>query len=382
MPVTENDLALDRELAQICGLIPLLRLVTPTNVTQARDQFISGTDEPDFEYRDLPRLNDLKSRVEAINSQQADDPVIASLVEGLLASLKLRLRILANRGTDSFFLDSVELFGNVEDTILELAQSILTSQKVTSPRHETVSALEFAEAARSEIDLYRRSYPEMRAEVRVSETTPGVMVEGGNLYVGTETRIARSRVVQLLQHEVGTHIVTFENGLFQPLHILSLGLANYDELQEALGVVAEYLAGGLQFGRLRILAYRVVAARMRGDGASFRETFDALSTHGCAGGTAFITTMRAYRAGGMTKDAIYLRGLVRLLDYISAGGDFERLYIGKISFEAVPLIQDLCERGILTEPPLRPRFLDFNGASDRLKKLQNGLNVLELGASN
>ncbi len=382
MPVTENDLTLDRELAQICGLIPLLRLVTPTNVTQARDQFFSGIDEPTFEYRELPDLTDLKSRVEAINSQQADDPVIASLVEGLLENVKLRLRILANRGTESFFLDSVELFGSVEDTTLELAQLILARERASSPKHETVSALEFAEAARSEIDLYRSSYPEIRAEVRVSETTPGVMVEGGNLYVGAETRIAKTRVVQLLQHEIGTHVVTFENGLFQPLHILSLGLAHYDELQEALGVVAEFLAGGLHFGRLRILAYRVVAARMRGDGAPFRETFQTLSTFGCAKGTAFITTMRAYRAGGMTKDAIYLRGLVRLLEYIAAGGDLEQLYIGKISFEAVPLIQELRERGVLSEPPLRPRFLDFNGASARLNKIQNGLSVLELGAAN
>lgn len=382
MPVTENDLGLDRELAQICGLIPLLRLVTPTNVPEARDQFFSGVDEPKFEYRELPDLTHLKDRVDALNSQQADDPVISSLVEGLLENVKLRIRILADRGTESFFLDSIELFGSVEDNTLELARSILASESSTSPKHETVSALEFAEAARREIDYYRRSYPEIRAEVRVSETTPGVMVEGGNLYVGAETRIAKKRVVQLLQHEIGTHVVTFENGLFQPLHILSLGLANYDELQEALGVVAEYLAGGMHSGRLRVLAYRVVAARMRGDGASFRETFQNLSTFGCAKGTAFITTMRAYRGGGMTKDAIYLRGLVRLLDYIAAGGDIEQLYIGKISFEAVPLIQELRQRGILSEPPLRPRVLGFNGASARLTKIQNGLSVLELGAAN
>jgi hypothetical protein len=42
MAVTENDLALDRELAEICGLIPLLRLLTPTNVPEARDRFFAG----------------------------------------------------------------------------------------------------------------------------------------------------------------------------------------------------------------------------------------------------------------------------------------------------------------------------------------------------
>jgi uncharacterized protein (TIGR02421 family) len=207
------------------------------------------------------------------------------------------------------------------------------------------------------------------------------MVEGGNVYIGQETRVATKRVTQLLQHEIGTHVVTFENGLHQPLHILSLGLAHYDELQEALGVLAEHLAGGLQPARLRLLAYRVVAAQIRSDGSSFRETFKELSKLGCSRGSAFTTTMRAYRAGGMTKDAIYLRGLARLVEFIASGGELEPLFIGKISFEAVPLISDLRDRAVLADPPLKPRFLDFDGTARRLSEIKNGLTVIDLGAT-
>lgn len=71
MAVTENDLALDRELAEICGLIPLLRLLTPTNVPEARDRFFAGEDEPDFEYRQLPDLKELKERVNSLTGRQA-----------------------------------------------------------------------------------------------------------------------------------------------------------------------------------------------------------------------------------------------------------------------------------------------------------------------
>lgn len=380
MPVTENDLALDRELAQICGLIPLLRLLTPTNVPEARDQFFSGKDEPEFTYRDLPDLTDIKERVEELSSQSADDPVIAHMAESLIQELMTRLHLLANRESDTFFLDSVELFGRVGPEELDLARSILEREPAIGSQDERVSAEEFATAAREEISEYRASYPEIRAEVNVSESTAGVMVEAGHLYIGKDTRIAKGRVNQLLQHEVGTHILTFENGLYQPLHILSLGLAGYDELQEALAVLAEHLAGGLQPGRLRILAYRVIAANLRSEGASFRETFKELSQLGCSRGAAFTTTMRAYRSGGMTKDAIYLRGLARLLDHVGSGGDLESLYIGKISFEAVPLVNELRDRQVLSEPPLRPRFLDFDGAADRLKEIQDGLSVTELGA--
>lgn len=381
MPVTENDLALDRELAQICGLIPLLRLLTPTNVAEARDKFFTGADDPEFKYRELPDLDELKSRIGALSSQAADDPVIAHMAEALIGELNTRLHLLENRGAESFFLDSVELYGHVESDILELAYSILEGNQVKADHSQTVSAEEFADAARKEISSYRDSYPEIRAEVNVSESTSGVMVEAGHLYVGKDSRIAKERVDQLLQHEVGTHILTFENGLNQPLHILSLGLAGYDELQEALGVLAEHLAGGLPASRLRILAYRVVAAHLRGEGASFRETYKDLAKLGCSRGSAFTTTMRAYRSGGMTKDAIYLRGLVRLLEFVYAGGDLESLFLGKISFEAVPLVKELREREVLSEPPLRPRFLDFDGATDRLNEIREGLSVTELGAT-
>jgi uncharacterized protein (TIGR02421 family) len=381
MSVTENDLALDRELAQICGLIPLLRLLTPINVPEARAKFLAGDPEPEFTYRDLPDLPAIKDQVDALSSQSADDPVIAHLAEALIQELNIRLHLLAHRGQENFFLDSVELFGHVEEETLNLAHAILERKPITPTRDRTISAEEFATAARKEISRYRTSYPEVRAEVRVSETTAGVMVEAGNLFIGKDTKFSEGRVIPLLQHEVGTHIVTFENGLNQPLHILSLGLAHYDELQEALGVLAEHLAGGLAPGRLRILAYRVVAAHLRAQDASFRETFEELLRLGCSRGSAFTTTMRAYRSGGMTKDAIYLRGLVRLLALLKEGGELEPLYIGKISFEAIPLVGELREREVLSEPPLMPRYLEFEDAKERLEQIRNGLTVMELGAA-
>ena len=49
-----------------------------------------------------------------------------------------------------------------------------------------------------------------------------------------------------------------------------------------------------------------------------------------------MTALRVYRGGGLTKDAIYLRGLRDLLAYLSAGHDLEPLYVGKIALEHVP----------------------------------------------
>ena len=91
-----------------------------------------------------------------------------------------------------------------------------------------------------------------------------------------------------------------------------------------------------------------------------------------------MTTMRAHRSGGLTKDALYLGGLTRLLAYLGEGGSLDPLFVGKISLADEPLVADLLDRGILVEPPLRPRFIDLPVAADRLKRIAEGLGVLDL----
>ena len=379
MPVSESDLALDRSLSELVGRVPILKMVTPTNTTEARAAFRRG-EEPQFEYRELPDLREVADSLDQMSAEQADDPTIAHMAEGLLEALRLRLELLANRNTDRFFLTSVELFGHVEEQTLETARRIVETVRPHQSRYPKLDALQVAARARLEIERYREEYPEISARVKVRSETSGVMVETGDLYIGSDITVREDRIEALLHHEVGTHILTFENGRAQPLHMLSVGLARYDELQEALGVLAEFLSGNLPPGRLRILAFRVIAAHLRSGGATFREAYEALVEAGCARKTAFTTVMRAYRAGGMTKDAVYLRGLIRLLKHIEdmEKVDLTPMFVGKISFDSIPLVKDLMDRSIVSHPVLTPRFLEKETATVRMRRIRAGIDVAEL----
>ena len=379
MPVTEGDLAIDRELADICGLVPFLRLTTPINVAEQRAAFAGGATEPAFEYRALPDLAPIAERLRRVDPEQAVDPVVRHLAANKKRELETRLELVAARGTERFFLASVELFGHVEDTTLELALELLTVSEDLPPDRVTISADEFAAAARDEIDGYRSGYPELAARVIISDTASGVMVENGDVFIGSDTRLALDRVEHLLHHEVGIHVLTYANGCAQPLHLLAAGLAGYDENQEALGILAEHLSGGLPVSRLHVLAYRVVAADLRSEQASFADTVGRLVELGAGPRTAFTTTMRAYRSGGMTKDAVYLRGLVRLCDHLASGGTLDGLLVGKVTLEDEPLISELLERNVLVPPPLRPRFLDTETARRLLDQIRAGANVRQIG---
>jgi uncharacterized protein (TIGR02421 family) len=378
VPVSERDLKVDRELAEIAGSLPLLSLITPTNVPEARKAFFAG-EAPSFVYRDLPDLDEISSRLDRIDPTIPDDATVSHLAEGLRKELKLRLELLRNRDTDQAFFAAVELFGHVEDKTLALAEQILDRLPPPRPPEPTVAAEAFAALARAEVEGYRDRYPELSARVVLTDSRPGVMVEAGDLYVPSAARVEEAAIPALLAHEIGTHVLTFANGKCQPLQMLSLGLAGYDEMQEALGVLAEHLSGGLPFARLRTLASRALVAHRRARGANFREAHDELLEFGFRRGEAFTTVMRAYRAGGNTKDAIYLRGLVRLVEHVQSGVDLMSLYVGKISFESIPLIAELSSRRILEPAPLSPRFLDDVDAQRRLKEVVEGKGVLEMG---
>jgi uncharacterized protein (TIGR02421 family) len=178
---------------------------------------------------------------------------------------------------------------------------------------------------------------------------------------------------------VGTHVLTYHNGKAQKLRLLATGFAGYDSLQEGLAVLSEYLVGGLSRPRLRLLAGRVVAARCLVDGASFVDTFRVLrKEHGFANRIAFTITVRVYRGGGLTKDAVYLRGLQQILDYLAGGGELEPLFVGKIAAQHVPIVRELTWRGVLIKAPLTPRFMRQSESLQRLQRLRRGVNVVDL----
>jgi hypothetical protein len=82
---------------------------------------------------------------------------------------------------------------------------------------------------------------------------------------------------------------------------------------------------------------------------------------------AFTAVLRAYRAGGLTKDFIYLRGLRDVLAYLEQGHEIEPLFVGKIGLQHVPFIQELRRRGIIQPPALLPRYMQAPGFRDQLE---------------
>ena len=375
----------DQKLASISNELDFLLLVTPVNIEQSWNKFKSCRFEcePVFYYRPIPvDPSVLKRKLYTIPFDRIEDPALASIFHKKLVELEMKLSMLRDRYTKNFFYGSMQLYGEITNELTWLAVRII--QQIPPKSHEIsgskkINANAFAALARDEINHYREFSPQINSKVIIRDDITGLMVSNGNLFVGKRVKIPKSRAEALIQHEVGTHVLTYINGKDQPFQQLYCGLSGCDELQEGLAVLSEYLVGGLSPPRLRLLAGRVKATQMLIDGATFIETFRDLHFRlGFSERTAYVITSRIYRSGGYTKDAVYLRGLVNLIKYLRNGGELAPLMVGKISIQDVPIINELQFRKVLKPSLLKPRYIDSPQSISRLNDLKNGKLIYKL----
>ncbi|MGM7667070.1 flavohemoglobin expression-modulating QEGLA motif protein [Microbacterium sp. A93] len=366
--ISTRDRAIDHELALLSGSLRFLLDVTPVNVEQARTEFLATGGLPEFSYRDLEDDPEVLKQVLAdIPIHLVEDTVLGTLLRNKHRELSLQIDLLAARDTEDFMPLSIELYGAITPDLRGSAERILetvTTSESTSAG--SLGAKEFLAQAQKEIEYYRHQDADIELHAEIREDVSGVMVSGNTLLLGPEAKVQKVRAHALLQHEVGTHLVTHVNGSVQPIKILGSGLAGYDETQEGLAVLAEVACGGLTAFRLRQLAARVMTVHRMVTGANFAEAHEALVAGGIPASSAFTTTMRAFRSGGLTKDAIYLRGMLDLLAHLRHGGTLEVLLLGKFSLRDLPLVSDLQDRGVLEPALLTPRWLADEDASARL----------------
>ncbi|QEG42012.1 flavohemoglobin expression-modulating QEGLA motif protein [Roseimaritima ulvae] len=381
----------DQQLSEVSEAFDFLLQVTPTNADQAWQDFkTSGfASEPMFVYRPLPyRISLLKRQLFEIEIERIEDPTLAHLFWEKQDEVDCELTALRHLDTPNFLHSSRQLYGDADEDLQDLAKSILqraadrtapSSPEPSIKATDAVPAETLLRQARDEIDYYHQRLSEFNATVEICDhIASGIMVSQDRLLIANSVRLPPSRVEPLLHHEIGTHLLTYFNGRIQPFRQLYAGLAGYEELQEGLAVLAEYLTGGLTAGRLCGLAGRVLAAASMTAGASFCETFALLhQSHSLPARKSFVTTLRAYRGGGMTKDVIYLRGLRDLLAYLARGHDLEPLYAGKFGLQHLPYVQEMRRRGIVRAPGVLPRFWNHPGARERLEACRR-LSVVEL----
>lgn len=375
--IHQELLNIDKEITEIQSSYQFLLLVAPVNIQQIKKQFFESNykDVLDYHYRLLPVDPDLlKRKLYDLKIDEIDDPAMAYLYNEKREEIEHELTMLKERGTKNFFYSSVRLYGAVELELLNEAKEILTSIKEDTEEQQDcdIDAEEFKSIAEKEFEYFRKQDPNFGCKVHIREDVNIIMVSRGELYLPTDYKMTEMDANALIQHEIGTHVLTYFNGKNQPLSQLAIGLADYDPLQEGIAVLSEYLTGALSGNRLRTLAGRVIAGAALFDGKNFIELFKILmNEYGFTDERAFNITSRMFQGGGFLKDIIYLKGLYQLKKQLKNKDDLKRLLSGKFALKHINIIQELTERGLLNPPKIYPRYLEDKKTDERLKKFIN-----------
>ena len=180
--------------------------------------------EPAFTYRPLEVSPDVLAKaLDNIDVATVEDPTLGHLLRAKHRELALQIEMLRARDTDDFSALSIELYGAASPELRTQAENILARVHRTESAGESLAAPEFLELAQAEIDHYREIDPEIDIHAEMRDDVNGVMVSGNTLLIDNDAVVQRARANALIQHEVGTHLVTQVNGAAQPVRVLGAG---------------------------------------------------------------------------------------------------------------------------------------------------------------
>ena len=159
-------------------------------------------------------------------------------------------------------------------------------------------------------------------------------------------------------HEVLGHLVTAANARAQPIALPRVGTASSVADQEGVALYLEEQSGFLDENRVRTLAARVWVTHQLHDGADFNDIVQLLlREHGFLPEEAIALGERSYRGGGVSQDAGYLSGWIRIRHAIQQKKTtLHELQLGRVSLSSLPKVRALLNAGLLRDALYKPSF--------------------------
>jgi uncharacterized protein (TIGR02421 family) len=349
---------LDKKLFKLCKGIETLSYINPKNIVKEKQRFFSKNFNytPEFTYRQL-EINPFEFReiLYRLPENKITDISIQHMYRDVIDSFATKIDLLTTIGTDRFLYNSLRYYGEPSSEDLSAAHFLLYAKEYELQEEATIDAKEAKQKFIQALGAFK-----INCKVEITnKIIASAMVDNSKktILINKSILVNKTQLEALIHHELGVHIVTTMNSEQQQLKVFKLGLPGNTYTQEGLAILAEYMTGNLNLQRLKTLALRVIAVKMMVDHYDFSHTFKTLvNDYDVEHNEAFKLTARVYRAGGFTKDFLYLRGLKDALK-IFQRESLEGLYVGKTSFEYLKLINEMTERGMVSSPIYLPMYL-------------------------
>jgi len=362
---------IDQKLCQLASAIEtnVLAYINPQNLPEEKTKFFEylGKNEPYnpvfsyiprnpiYSYFTMsPTFNTYKLELKELLTEIGDD-TLGLILEKKIIDLFDRMEMSRSVGTQNFTGNAESYYGGVDTATERFAQEFLSKsfeiEKMTMGFDE----------AKKNIELFlkkkRLHYKVNKKESAGSKFSVNIRTK--EILINPNQTFSANSLQRLIAHEIEGHIYRYENGLKQPYKIFSRGLSKETlETEEGLAVYVEQQQGINIDSQLKEYSGRVhaISTAMK---HSFYETFTELRKY-FSDEDAFNITLRAKRGvykqdegGAFTKDALYLKGMLLVKEFLKERSVTE-LYYGRYATNDTPLVLDIAG---LVKPKYLPEFV-------------------------
>ncbi len=351
--------SIDKRLGVIDRSLHVLRALRPLNAKQAKEMFFANPDSsPIFAYAPAP-ANLPKLEKELFTLPSVPDHPLRLLYTNKIAALKTAIELIKYHDSERLTELSSTLFGPIS---AEIYQAACRSYEETII-HEDHSELLTTSNIVKYLEEFFANRNLTQWKVMVSEhcTADIAVSKKRSVILKAGVSFTANRLRSVIMHEIMTHAYRFENGERQKYGLFALGTAGYLATEEGLAIYNQKKLG-VPLGERDVVPPLHCIAAYLGLEHSFAEVFALLKTiYGVSDELAWKVCLRSKR--GLTntaapvvcmRDTAYYRGYRAVKKYIDATGEsgLKQLYIGKISLEDIPSLENLS----LEAPTLLPNF--------------------------
>ncbi len=348
----------DRALYQVAKGMETLYYINPINIPSEKKKFFKhhANYQPDFIYRQLNiDPYQFRERLYRLPVNDIRDPGVQALYRDVINNLGGKIDLLVKAGKPNFLYESLKYYGEPSLTDIQNANFILHAAKFGEVERAEISTEEL-------ISRFKQTAKQWGMSCKVESSArlvASAMVLNGKkiIQLAKNLQLTETQASALIQHELGVHMATSLNASKQRLKVFILGLPGNTLTQEGLAILNEYQSGNMTLQRLRGLALRVLAVNEMTKHGDFRHTFNYLhEEHQLLPDDAFMLAVRVHRAGGFTKDYLYLNGVCQAL-HTAKHDDLRNLYVGKTGFNYLNIINEMVERQWVDKPQFYPQYL-------------------------
>ena len=257
------------------------------------------------------------------------------------------------------------LFEDEPPTVLDAAHEILAVPPADE-EEKTIPAASAEGLSLRELMLAYAKHVGLHIAVRIDPHLIANAAVGERTVFIADRRFGAHEAQRLATHEVYGHLVSAFNGRAQALGVFAIGTAESYGDQEGVAIYLEELSGLLSTNRRRTLAGRLLATYAMHAGVSFGDAARVLTTeHGFSPTESVTLCERAFRAGGVARDAVYLKSWLRVRRAVGRGQcTLTELQLGKVSLTALPEVRRLAAEGRVSGPTYLSNFARSSGRTD------------------